>query len=49
MHTVDCVSHLSTSNYREKSILTIPYFSKKLKPLIPLSTKVDPAKNQTCT
>ena len=26
MHTVDsqCVSHLSTSNYREKSVLTIP-------------------------
>ena len=49
MHTFDsqCVSHLSTSNCREKSVLTILQFLKKLNRLISLSTKVDPAKNPT--
>ena len=49
MHTVDphSVSYLLTSNYRDKSVLTIPYFSNTIDCLIPLSTKVDPAKNPT--
>lgn len=49
MHTVDsqCVSHLPTSNYREKSAQTISYLSKNMDRLIPQSTKVDPVKNTT--
>ena len=49
MHTVSyqCISHFSNSKYREKYVPTIPYFSKKMNRLIPLSTKVDPSKNPT--
>ena len=37
MHIVDsqCVSHFSTTNYRQKPVLAIHYFSKKLNRLIP--------------
>ena len=49
MHTVNphVVFYLLTSNCRDKSVLTIPYFSNIIYCLISLSTKVDPAKNPT--
>ena len=41
MHIVDsqCVSHFSTTNYRQKPVLAIHYFSKKLNRLIPIIGK----------
>ena len=44
MHTVDsqCVSHLSTTDYKGKCVLTSAWFSKKIESLDPTACKSRP-------